>query len=681
MKAESLSSGVLKENAQQVLSWLLHHPLQRIRDVAIGLDMTESTTARILQGLGKQQLVEQVTPSLSVSNRHSWYYLSSAGISILAQQEGTDPFSLARAWQTDERHLLRMLPQLPRLIHLQDIVYSLVSCAPVALSDAGRQAEIRWGWQREYRVHFERRQRVMRCDADAVVVLRRRISTPPSSLLQPFFTIFVYLDLGRMCAMTTHFTMVRKLRNLLLYRESRERQPYRPMFPLVMIIVESARQLELWQQAAIEAARQLHLGKPLAGVIVNMAAGQTQREQLGSLWHYNWRHLTTNVHCHLQEMLVPMTASAIPPGIITNRVKAPDKATRSSIRVPIEGHYQERMKILLNQPDVGLLRASGQEREIVALLSLQMSDRYREILLILYTYPMLAIEELAAFCGLHPPTAYRYVLSLSATFGCLDCFRRPQGRDENSTRLGRQKEDVRWVLSVRGLRYLAASTAISPKQLYQKAPGRKPEKAEEKTRIWQRGIGQLYREWKHTAGVYQCVVAFHRAVQSQPDHRIAWFETHFRCARRYQVNKKWHNFRPDAVLEYVVKYREHTRQFHLWIEWDGGTMGSLALREKWHTYEIYMRSLEWRSYTSRGVLPLLLIIVPDRSQQDRVTRLVQEVFSNTTSLYVRITTQNLLYEHGPLATIWTEVVPRPPIRHLRALLDFQRTNEKSLASQ
>ena len=143
--------------------------------------------------------------------------------------------------------------------------------------------------------------------------------------------------------------------------------------------------------------------------------------------------------------------------------------------------------------------------------------------------------------------------------------------------------------------------------------GRLAQEQVEKTpirRTWQRGVGQLYREWKHTSGIYECVVAFHRAVQSQPNHRIAWFETHFRCARHYQINKKWHNFRPDAVLEYVVKSQEQTRRFHLWIEWDGGTMGSNALREKWCTYEIYMRSLEWRTYMSRGVLPLLLIDCP-----------------------------------------------------------------------
>ena len=53
-----------------------------------------------------------------------------------------------------------------------------------------------------------------------------------------------------------------------------------------------------------------------------------------------------------------------------------------------------------------------------------------------------------------------------------------------------------------------------------------------------------------------------------------------------------------------------------------------------------------------------------------MTRLVQEVFGATASLYVRVTTQDLLHEHGPLATIWTEVVPRSAERHLRALLDL-----------
>ena len=682
MKTGPLTSSIaLTENEQQVLLWLLHHPLQRIRDVAIGLALSESTTARILQRLGREQLVEQVTACLRISHRHSWYHLSSAGIILIATWQGTDPVLLARAWQTDERHLLRLLPRLHQIIHLQDIVHSLMSHAPIALARAGYQAEIRWGWQREYRITFRKRRQVIHCKTDAVVVFRRSYSESRQEADQ-FFTLFVYLDLGQTSAFTDHTAMVRISRNLLLYRESRERQPYRSMFPSVLIVVESARQLELWQQAMLEAARQLNLSKPLAGVIVNLAAEQTMIER-SSLWNLNWRHLITNASCRLQEILVPMQASAVPAGIITHRVMGPmteKKGTWSPNSHPIKGHYQQRVEALLDQPDIRHAHNLSQEREIIALLSLEMSHRYREILLMLYTHPLLSIEELAIFSSLHPPTAYRYVLELSR-WGCLEDWRSVQGLGESgeASRPGRKKEEVRWALGGRGLLYLAASTATPVRKLYNPAKGeRLVQEQGEKTpvrRVWQRGVGQLYREWKHTRGVYQCVVAFHREALLQPNHRIAWFETHFRCARHYQINKKWHNFRPDAVLEYVVNSQEHTHRFHFWIEWDGGTMGSNALREKWRTYQIYMRSLEWRTSMSRGVQPLLLIIVPNCSQQDRVTRLVQEVFGSTTSLYVRVTTQDLLYVHGPLARIWTEIVPRPTERHLRALLDLQRTNE------
>jgi DNA-binding MarR family transcriptional regulator len=150
-----------KEQEWQILLRLLHHPLQRIRDLAVGLDLTESTIARVLQKLESERLVEEITPALDPDNRYGWYHLSSAAILLIASREGTDPVVLARFFHADERHLLRLLPRLHQMVHLQNIIHSLVSSSPVALSDAGRQAEIRFGWQREYRVHFQRRQHVM----------------------------------------------------------------------------------------------------------------------------------------------------------------------------------------------------------------------------------------------------------------------------------------------------------------------------------------------------------------------------------------------------------------------------------------------------------------------------------------------------------------------------------------
>ena len=125
-----------------------------------------------------------------------------------------------------------------------------------------------------------------------------------------------------------------------------------------------------------------------------------------------------------------MPASAVPAGIITHRVMLPkteDLAMRSPNSHPIKGHYQRRMEALLDQPDIKHTRSLLQEREIIALLSLEMSHRYREILVMLYTHPLLSIEELAVFSGLHPRTTYRYVLELSH-WGYLECFHQSSGK-------------------------------------------------------------------------------------------------------------------------------------------------------------------------------------------------------------------------------------------------------------
>lgn len=307
---KSPGSSSITDNDWHILVWLLHHPFQRICDIALGLDKSDRTIARAVHHLQEQQMVEHVTPSNKVQNRHCWYYLSSRGITFLAQQEDDDPRRLARTWQVDERHLLRLLPRFHHLVQLQQIIQRLIQSAPVALSYAGRQADIRWRWKRDYVLTIGKRQHTVRTEVDAVIVLRRRPPTgmQPSNETEQFFVVFMYLDMGQ----RDRAAMIHHLRHLLLYRESRERQPYHSFFPLVIVMVESQRQLELWQWAAAEAAKQLRLGKPLLGVITTL----TDAQEPQSLWQANWRHLTTNAFCHLQEMLAPMHAAAVPSGIM-----------------------------------------------------------------------------------------------------------------------------------------------------------------------------------------------------------------------------------------------------------------------------------------------------------------------------------------------------------------------------
>ncbi len=398
-----------------------------------------------MQKLGTQHLVDLVTPSINLGNRHGWYYLTTSGLHLVASWEGNDPVVLARTWGADERHLLRLLPRFSQIATLQQGIESLVSASPAGLALPTGLTEIRWGWQRGYTATFQTRRQDMRCEADAAVVLCR--NAPQDQ----FFALLVYLDLGKRWAFTSHSTMVRKLRHLLLYRESQERQPYRSMFPLVMILVESTHELERWQQAAQEVARQLHLGKPLAAVIVNIAAetkaDRVMREKGGSrsMWNYNWRHLMTNARCHLQEMLVPMTVAALPPDIVHQLTQRGSTQKPRPSNMLVRGDYHERLEGLLKQSMAGVTLSSTQERELIALLGLHMSERYREMLLLLYANPLLSTEEIAALGGLHAGTTERYLLTLHQ-WGCL----LPLSHAKN-------KEERRWALSVRGLRYLAAS--------------------------------------------------------------------------------------------------------------------------------------------------------------------------------------------------------------------------------
>src|SRR5690348_7608582 len=66
----------------QILRWLLHYPLQRTEDVALGVQALEQTIRRHLLALSEAGLVEQV-----MFSRFSWFYLTDQGIRSAAACE------------------------------------------------------------------------------------------------------------------------------------------------------------------------------------------------------------------------------------------------------------------------------------------------------------------------------------------------------------------------------------------------------------------------------------------------------------------------------------------------------------------------------------------------------------------------------------------------------------------
>jgi hypothetical protein len=296
--------------------WLLHYPLQRTEDIALGVRAIERTIRRHLLALSDAGLVEQV-----LFARSGWFYLTDQGVRAAAADEGLDPEEAAHLWQAQEHRLLQLFPRLPILLAAQNWINDLIEGAPTSLAFQGRKAVIRWCWRREYTLTFRStKRRFIRCTADAAVVLRR---SAPRERHQPhpvgdYTVLLLYFDLGEP-SNWSRASITAQLRSLLLYRESQERQPYRSMFPFVVVFVTSARQAERWQEAEQEAARSLRLGTPLAAMIVNLTT--KQRKASGpsisrSCWHADWRDLRTNQPCRLQERLPWMILAAIPAGLL-----------------------------------------------------------------------------------------------------------------------------------------------------------------------------------------------------------------------------------------------------------------------------------------------------------------------------------------------------------------------------
>jgi predicted ArsR family transcriptional regulator len=613
----------------RILRWLLHYSLQRIEDIALGIHATEQTVRRHLQMLQESNLVESILFSYSSQVRHAWYHLTDAGIANAAAMENLCGTEAAQRWRTSERHLLHLLPRLPTLLAVQNVINTAILEAPEMLAYHGNPAAIRWCWQRECRVSFhDAQKRTVVCGADAAVVLRRSACGTDRKLYphDEFFILWMYTDLG-IAGGWSRQVMTARLRQLLHYRESLERQRYRGQFPLVLVLSESDLQVERWHQAISDAAYGLKIGRPLAAAILNLAMGPFK-----SIWEAPWRTLESRQFCTLQNMLKPltMTREALPPGMLPAippiQAIGPIRQVGTAPRL-VRGKFQSHAHIT-NKPT-----SLAKEREIIDLLGLEMSQRYRDVLLLLYAHPLTCAKELATFLGLAEQSLLRYLYTLSG-WHCIESVKHEE----------RGRAEKRWKLTERGLRYLAASQRLPLTSLIQ---------TDENDTIWQPGVFLLQKQIRHTAGVYRSLAIIHQTARAEANHRIPWFESQMHCARRYQHQGIWHHFRPDATLLYEDGTGVQTQRWLLWLEWDRATMSREQLHKKLRTYAFYMRSREWRRL-SYQVVPLLVFVTPERGQADTFRTLAEEIVEGA-QMQVLVALRSLFEEHGFYAPIWYHV--------------------------
>src|SRR6266487_37672 len=193
----------------------------------------------------------------TLGTRTCWLnHLSNLGLQVLAVHEQADAAELARIWRTDERCLLRLLPRLSSLVTLQGCINGLVVHAPEALAHQGRWSEVRWHWIRDYAHRFSYREKLMRCTADAALLLRVRHEADNGfSVLEQWYSLFVLLD----DEIAGDTLLKQRIVRLLYYRESAERWPVYQHFPTVIVLVSTRRRMEHWHWCAREAATVLRV--------------------------------------------------------------------------------------------------------------------------------------------------------------------------------------------------------------------------------------------------------------------------------------------------------------------------------------------------------------------------------------------------------------------------------------
>lgn len=614
-----------------ILTRLLCYPLQRDEDlrlaprkVQLPLHSSEiflhaSTIFRHLTDLAGEGLVESVAPATKKTSSRL-YYLTQAGLQLVANWQEVPAAPLARSWGADENSLLALLPRLSTLLLVQNVLNSLVSDAHRMLTfPGGEHAQFDWHWRRDWQQVFHARGRMSRYTVDAALVLYRK--PPKGREHEPGerYPLFLLADAG-LTGATDQLVLEQRLERLLRYRESPERIPHYQQFPPVIVLVPNIQQQERWQRAAQVVSSTLRLD-PLRGAIARVCLS----EEMPSAWTLPWQRLDAEAPCRLQDVLLPVALEALPAGVLGSAHAGVSPTAAGRSRAVILGHLAERQE--------HACREQGTTRASLALRSLCLSERQMGLLRLLYTAPLVSTDEIAALRDWQPPSTTRYLYDL-AQAGWIEWVERQQA--------GQGRRRVRrWKLSESGLRLIASQLQVPLAHIAAYSEG---ERAGERKLI-QRGVPLLLRHMQHTAGVYGFLAIIHEAAR-RAGHQVRSWEVGAWCERRYRDHGSWHNLRPDSAFEYEAG----TSIRRAWVEWDLGTMTGADLMNKMQAYAHYVRSREWAR--ELHALPTLLIIVPGKGQEERVRQAAHLCVE--AGLQVRLTTATRLADRGPGAAIWLD---------------------------
>ncbi|MBA2394001.1 MAG: replication-relaxation family protein [Ktedonobacteraceae bacterium] len=598
--------------ADRLLFWLLKHPYQRVCDLSFVFQISTSTIWRQLQTLIRQALLECIRSTNVTSSRHpdTLYYLTSQGIAHIADLVGgIDATRLAHMWKANETTYLRLLPRLQSYLSLHDAILRLIADAPRQLAyPGGYPATIRWHWQHDYVHPFERKKKRLTFRADGAVVFRRR---PLRQAIQgddtdAWYCLFWLVDPGFRGSEDLHL-MRERLEHLLLWRESSERWSFYQSFPQLLIVAPTVHQRDLWVYCAQEAAAHLRVA-PLKGACA--------MQMDGSPWRFLWHSLDGSGAATLQSLAIPLVPQAIPPGLLAPRPIEPGLGRRgkqSECKVII-GTFEARAKQL------NVSEHHPKTTAEIALLSMQLSHRHRDLLRHIYALPLIAAQELATLLQRDHATQQRYLYDLHQLC-CIETIETARGK--------------RLVLTEVGLRLISFMLGVQLIHIAERDPS---------THIWQqRGVRHMLHTTEHTAGIYTFLAQTQMQAR-KTGQGLLWWET-TRSFRRYHLQGAWHNLMPDALFAYQAK----EAQTEAWLEWDTGSMHLKPMTVKFEAYAQYVRSQHYRQ--EHIAPPKLLIVTPHHGREQSLRRVATPMLG-ALSLRVWTTTEPLLQVQGPLGSIW-----------------------------
>lgn len=718
VQPEPAGSGQVWHDAR-LLRWLLRFPLQSAPDLAAMSGLSVPQTYACLKRHELGGMVRGVrVPALGpqrLSGR--LYHLTHAGLRALTSAFGSRVWSLAHAWGADEAGLLRALPRISALVTTQRLVLALLMHATRAFGTHDHPVRVEWVWERDHREAYRRgtRTRPRICHFDAYLLMTVIPAEGGPARSYPFFVVH---DTG-----FGDVRLIRwRLRELLRCRDAFEEHRLSGSFPPLLLVVPSVHRARLWQAYALRLASEEWLIHPLRGGLIveadmHQRAGQRRRDDEGTRhtchiaepcnpWHLSWYALDRSSTCSLGDLLRSTPSDCVPrlPADADDTAPEPGHGDAgdgggcgehpnmgSRAR---DAHVWGDLAGGLTTPAAHAAAAhrkypsgttnwegwdtwsSSKVRSWAAWASLQVERRHARVLDLLAAHPLLSPANLAAVLDLEMGTIARYRAHLEY-LGLVS----PDARCEDGTRDPVTSAPSRWhhqpqesrayALTQLGVYLLAAGAglwvrrhatlrvAANSSGAIKDPPRRAPH---DPGAIYARDIQACERIAEHTRGVYSFFALLHTALRAtQPGRtedmadQVVWWETGRACMRHYRTQQGWGAIRPDGAAEVVV----HGRRVSLWLEWDRSTMGLRDLRAKFTAYAEYVRSREWRT-DGNSPLPLLLIVTADTDGETRMVQALDDALPLHSPLAVRITSASVLYEHGPLGSIWRTWIPGTP---------------------